>query len=90
MSTRLGHSSPAAIERLQSVSFIPVKSAAGITLARPMEVYFIPNDGSESPYKSAFTFVDFGEKANLFLRYCGVKAEPSVKGQLTPESVCND
>ena len=81
MSTRLGQSSPSSVERLQNVAFIPVKSSAGITLARPTDVYFLPNDGSDSPYKMAFTFVDFGDKANLFLRYCGVKAEPSVKGE---------
>ncbi|ORX36563.1 hypothetical protein BD324DRAFT_452712 [Kockovaella imperatae] len=79
LSTRIGNSVQSSIERLQSASFIPVKSEKGVYLAKPFEVYFVPKDGSESPYKSSFTFVDFGERGNLFLRYCGVRSEPSVK-----------
>ena len=49
-------------------------------MRKPIDVYFIPRDGNDTLYRSAFTFVDFGEKAQIFLRFCGVKSEPSVKG----------
>ena len=83
MSTRVGHSIQSPFDRLSSASFIPVKAEKGVYLAKPFEVYFVPQDGSESPFKTSFTFIDFGERGNLFLRYCGVKSEPSVKGELS-------
>lgn len=46
---------------------------------KPSQVYFVSGDSEDNLYSSAFTFIDFGLKANMFLRYCGVKSEPSVK-----------
>lgn len=80
LATRVGHA-PAALERLGNVACIPVKSEKDVKLYRPAEVYFAARDGQDTLYKSAFTFIDFGERANTFLRYCGVKSEPSVKGE---------
>jgi len=51
-----------------------------VKLLKVNEVYFAPTNGEDSPFKAAFTFIDFGERANLFLRTCGVRSEPSVKG----------
>ena len=82
MATRLGHSMPSSMDRLQSAPFIPVKTEKEVRLTRPVEVYFSPRDGNNHPFRSAFTFVDFGERANVFLRNCGVHTEPSVKGML--------
>lgn len=69
------------MERLHSAPFIPVKTEKDVRLYKPFEVYFSPKDGNDSPFKSAFTFVDFGDQANIFLRQCGVRSEPSVKGR---------
>lgn len=79
LSTRLGSASPAVLGRLETVAFIPVQMEKTLNLHRPVDVYFEGREGQEM-FKSAFTFIDFGEKANTFLRYCGVKSEPSVKG----------
>nr|XP_019011143.1 uncharacterized protein I206_04455 [Kwoniella pini CBS 10737]OCF49924.1 hypothetical protein I206_04455 [Kwoniella pini CBS 10737] len=80
MSTRLGHSLGSTIDTLRSFPFIPVTSSnQDVNFYRPNQVYFVTKDGGEDLYKSAFTFVDFGERANIFLRYCGVRSEPSVK-----------
>ena len=86
MSTQMGHSAAPAMDRLQSVPFIPVKKEADICLFRPSEVYFLSRDGDADLYRAAFTFVDFGDRANIFLRYCGVRSEPSVKGDLFKEA----
>ena len=80
MSTRVGHFGSTAVERLQNAAFIPSKMEKDSRLVRPSEVYFASRDGNADLYKTAFTFIDFGEKANIFLRYCGVRSEPSVKG----------
>ena len=82
MATRLGNSVTGSLDRLYNAAFIPVKTEKDIRMHTANEVYFAPKHGEENPFKSAFTFIDFGERANLFLRTCGVKSEPSVKGEL--------
>jgi hypothetical protein len=82
MSSRLGHYGPSSASRLQSAAFVPVKTEKTTSLRRPSDVYFAAKDGNQEMYKAAFTFVDFGDRANEFLRYCGVRSEPSVKGEL--------
>lgn len=57
-----------------------MKTEKDVKLYKPNEVYFRSKEGNNALYASAFTFIDFGDKANVFLRYCGVRAEPSVKG----------
>ena len=81
MSTRIGISAASAMDRLQASPFIPVKMEKDIRLFRPTEVYFLSKDANVDLYSTAFTFVDFGDRANIFLRACGVRAEPSVKGE---------
>ena len=87
MSTRLGFSVAASMDRLQTAPFVPVKTEKDVRLFRPSEVYFAAKDGNNNLYGAAFTFVDFGERANVFLRYCGVRSEPSVKGSWWSQSI---
>lgn len=86
----MGTSGLGALERLQNTPFIPVKTEKDIKVYRPTEVYFSGKGGDNTLYKSAFTFVDFGEKANAFLRYCGVGSEPSVKGEFWDFHRCSE
>nr|XP_031863300.1 uncharacterized protein CI109_001175 [Kwoniella shandongensis]KAA5530372.1 hypothetical protein CI109_001175 [Kwoniella shandongensis] len=79
MSTRMGHSMASSVDRLRDAALVPVKTSKDIQLFKPSQVYFVSKDGADELYKSAFVFVDFGERANMFLRYCGVRSEPSVK-----------
>lgn len=81
MATQVGQAVTGSMERLCGAAFIPVKSEKMTRLVKPSEVYFAPKRGEASPFRSAFTFVDFGDRANVFLRICGVRSEPSVKGQ---------
>ncbi|ODN94260.1 hypothetical protein L198_05116 [Cryptococcus wingfieldii CBS 7118] len=64
---------------LADTHLIPVKTASDIRLHKPSQVYFHSKERSDNVYASAFTFVDFGDKANVFLQYCGVRREPSVQ-----------
>jgi hypothetical protein len=57
-----------------------VKNGIDVLLYKPTEVYFAKRENANELYGSAFTFVDFGETANTFLQYCGVRSEPSVNG----------
>ncbi|WRT66409.1 uncharacterized protein IL334_003365 [Kwoniella shivajii] len=80
MSSRLGHSLTSTAESLRAFAFIPVATPNGdVNFYQPTQVYFDSKEGGDDLYKSAFTFVDFGERANIFLRFCGVRSEPSVK-----------
>ncbi|TXT08933.1 hypothetical protein VHUM_02407 [Vanrija humicola] len=81
LASRVGTAQVAALLPLSVQPFIPVQEEKNIRLARPDEVYFASKSGVEPLYASAFTFIDFGERANLFLRQCNVKAEPSHKGE---------
>lgn len=56
-----------------------MKTEKDFRLARPDEV-FLGKDKVDPLYASAFTFVDFGERANMFLHHVGVRSEPSHKG----------
>lgn len=81
--------------RLKSTAFIPVagKSTATtddkkgeskkLSLAAPSECYFATKSASTAQMRDVlmdvFTFVDFGEKAAVFLRNCGMANEPSIE-----------
>ena len=81
MLTQVGSAPSTSYGPLQLAPFIPVKKGNEILMYNPLDVYFVKAEGSNELYGSAFTFVDFGERANVFLRYCGVQSEPSVKGR---------
>jgi hypothetical protein len=52
----------------------------------PSEVYFIADEGAglatdkqaSAMYRALFTYIDFGPKANTFLRSIGVQPEPTI------------
>ncbi|WVR07080.1 hypothetical protein IAU60_004119 [Kwoniella sp. DSM 27419] len=79
MSTRLGQATSASIGPLRNAAFIPQSTLGEVNFYRPNQVYFHSKDNGDDLYRSAFTFIDFGEQANAFLRFCGVRSEPSVK-----------
>lgn len=56
-----------------------MKDGEKTRLARLDEVYLASKAEVGSLYANAFTFVDFGPRANLFLTQCGVRSEPSHK-----------
>ncbi|KAJ3412284.1 hypothetical protein HDV05_000995 [Chytridiales sp. JEL 0842] len=63
---------------LRSTRFIPIQkgdSKQVVIYAEPPKVYF--GNGNNSVYQKQFTYVDFGEPSNAFLRACGVKDEPN-------------
>jgi len=76
----VGSAQVSTLQPLLATHWIPVRDNEKTTrLARPDEVYFQRGNESQSLYANAFTFIDFGDRANFFLRQCGVKAEPSHK-----------
>lgn len=77
----MGHAPSLSYSKLQEAAFIPVKTEKGVQLFSPSSVYFQKTDNPYDMYGTAFTFVDFGEQANTFLRSCGVRSEPSPKGE---------
>ena len=67
---------------LKTACFIPVKAKDGVRLARPSESYFgdkATNSALKDVLTEIFLFVDFGERAAVFLRNCGVTKEPSIE-----------
>lgn len=53
-----------------------------IILTRPVETYFgdkSTNSQLKDVLNEVFVFVDFGERASVFLRNCGVSKEPSIE-----------
>ncbi|KZW00398.1 hypothetical protein EXIGLDRAFT_639482 [Exidia glandulosa HHB12029] len=80
MAGRLGDFSPQQFTALQSVKFVPSpsKAASGAqTLLSPKEVYF-GSAVKREHLSQLFVFVDFGARANTFLRSCGVTDEPTI------------
>nr|CAG8491266.1 11097_t:CDS:2 [Entrophospora candida] len=61
---------------LNRTSFIPIrdKKSAQLKYVKPSNCFFKCSDEDFADY---FDYIDFGEKANKFLRDCGVKDEPS-------------
>ncbi|WVQ80757.1 hypothetical protein IAT38_002862 [Cryptococcus sp. DSM 104549] len=81
MGTLVGQGPPAALDRLREAAFIPAKhtESSPSMLYKPSQVFFVSKDHGDDIWKTAFTFVDFGSQANVFLRHCGVRPEPSVR-----------
>lgn len=81
MATQVGNTPNPLFDRLQTSAFVPAKVGKEIQLYRPTDVYFKKDEAPSELYASAFTFIDFGGQANVFLAYCGVRPEPSLKGR---------
>lgn len=67
---------------LKSARFIPYKKKEETLLARPSESYFgdkATNNALKDVLNEVFIFIDFGERATVFLRNCGVSKEPSIE-----------
>lgn len=73
--------------RLRGMVIVPATSTSALSASAPPKraMYkpgecFFRNERTSSTvvHSNLFTFVDFGSKANVFLRACGVKNEPSV------------
>ena len=63
--------------------FVPVvtdeKPKGRIQMHRPTECYFGGEARAQAQLHSKlFIFIDFGQRANAFLRFCGVKNEPTI------------
>lgn len=83
---------PSDYKLLQTAPIIPVKTTSAssadkndakydIRLIRPVEAYF-GDKSTDSQLKDVlhevFTFIDFGDRAAVFLRNCGVSNEPTI------------
>jgi len=65
---------------MADAAFIPaIKGGALTSMVKPSEVYFGQKESSNNFHSQLFTFVDFGPKANTFLRAVGVKDEPTIQ-----------
>ena len=72
--------SPAALQELSHTPFVPVKSTGDDGIIKRLQ----PNQCFLGPvmsvfYSKLFAFVNFGARANVFLRACGAREEPSVE-----------
>ncbi|KAI9320075.1 hypothetical protein BX666DRAFT_1853391 [Dichotomocladium elegans] len=83
MADRMGDIGSMQWSRLRETKFVPVAGlgsenmagADSISLVEPGQCYF--NSGESTFHKELFLYVDFGQRANSFLRSCGVKDEPN-------------
>ncbi|KAH9824771.1 hypothetical protein DFH28DRAFT_941666 [Melampsora americana] len=77
LSTRVADFSQSELSRLKNASIIPVTKGSH---ASPSTCFFQPQNSVKSgPFKSLFTYIDFGLASKPFLRACGVKNEPTVQ-----------
>jgi len=72
--------SPGDLQKIAKIPIVPVASTDGshsVRMVPPRECLL---GGSQFPddhlHHRIFAFVDFGERANEFLKACGVKAKP--------------
>jgi hypothetical protein len=92
MAAHVGVASDQDLGLLRTSKFIPVPSQtspSSVVHARPADVYFASSDSAQTLYQSFFTYVDMGERANNFLRACGVKSEPSIHGEFSSRVLTN-
>lgn len=79
LSTRVADFSQSHLQTLRQAKFIPV-SGKEMTHVSPGSCFFQPQDQvTRGPFKSLFTYIDFGPTARPFLLACGVKNEPTVQ-----------
>ncbi|QSL66000.1 hypothetical protein MERGE_003137 [Pneumocystis wakefieldiae] len=77
LASRLGELKKSVLEKLNKVKFIPIQKPHEneIKYLSP-DLCFIQEDDSVF-YNQIFDFVDFGHKANVFLKACGTLSQPS-------------
>lgn len=71
--------SPGDLQQIAEIPIVPVVEphSAEPRLVPPRECFIGGSQyGEDHLYRRLFTFVDFGENANRFLRACGVKTKP--------------
>ncbi|KZO98233.1 hypothetical protein CALVIDRAFT_535334 [Calocera viscosa TUFC12733] len=83
MSNRLGELGSADLTRLGESAMVPYIEQKGsdtkLTMLKPTECYFASSSQASGQFSELFHFIDFGSRANAFLRQCGVKSEPTVQ-----------
>ncbi|KZT61430.1 hypothetical protein CALCODRAFT_9895 [Calocera cornea HHB12733] len=83
MSNRLGELGGADHARLSESAIVPYLEQKGsdtkLTMLKPTECYFASSAQASGQFAELFHFIDFGSRANAFLRQCGVKSEPTVQ-----------
>ncbi|MBW0477365.1 hypothetical protein O181_017080, partial [Austropuccinia psidii MF-1] len=79
LSTRVADFSQTELQTLRQTAFIPIIQK-DTTHVSPAGCFFQPQDSLDSgPFRSLFTYIDFGLAARPFLLACGVKNEPTVQ-----------
>lgn len=71
--------SPGDLQQIAEIPIVPVVESHSVEprLVPPRECFIGGSQYADSHlYRRLFTFVDFGENANRFLKACGVKAKP--------------
>ncbi|KAG1871608.1 hypothetical protein F4604DRAFT_1768978 [Suillus subluteus] len=77
--------SPGDLQQIAEIPIVPVEELTSQGHSDPVESRLVPprecfiggsQYGEDHLYRRLFTFVDFGEHANRFLKACGVKAKP--------------
>ncbi|KAA1076386.1 hypothetical protein PGT21_005519 [Puccinia graminis f. sp. tritici] len=79
LSTRVADFSQSQLQTLKQAKFVPI-SGKESTHVGPGGCFFQSADSTnQGPFKSLFTYIDFGPSARPFLLACGVKNEPTVQ-----------
>ncbi|OAV92499.1 hypothetical protein PTTG_01164 [Puccinia triticina 1-1 BBBD Race 1] len=79
LSTRVADFSQSQLQTLKQAQFVPI-SGKEVTHVAPGGCFFQSTDSAnQGPFKSLFTYIDFGPSARPFLLACGVKNEPTVQ-----------
>jgi hypothetical protein len=77
--------SPRDLQQVAEIPIVPIKDLVShndsvedvVRMVPPRECFFVSTQYPDDHlYRRIFTFVDFGEPANEFLRACGVKTKP--------------
>jgi len=80
LSTRVADFSPPQLQTLKQAKFVPITAKDVTQHVAPGGCFFQSADlANQGPFKSLFTYIDFGPSARPFLLACGVKNEPTVQ-----------
>ncbi|PLW32719.1 hypothetical protein PCANC_19560 [Puccinia coronata f. sp. avenae] len=79
LSTRVADFTQSQLQTLKQAQIVPI-SGKQVTHVAPGGCFFQSTDSAnQGPFKSLFTYIDFGPSARPFLLACGVKNEPTVQ-----------